>query len=210
VKNINRNKVRLIIFEGIDCCGKSSQMLLAYDELIAEGHKVIMTREPGGTPLGEKIREILKSDIEISDIAEAYLFATARAEHNVQINEWIEEGYIVLCDRHFISSYAYQGIELAREVNRPAIKEMLQDNAYRVFYFDINHEEYLRRNMERNEDEDRFENLLNNFDYFTKVKYDYDYLAEAYNAVKVKSMNKSTNEIHEVVMKNIYKIIEEE
>lgn len=207
---MNKQKVKLIIFEGIDCCGKSTQMLLAYNKLIAEGYKVIMTREPGGTPLGEAIRSILKSDVEISKISEAYLFATARAEHNIQIKKWIEEGYIVLCDRHFISSYAYQGIELAREVNRPAIKEMLQDNAYRVFYFDINHEEYLRRNMARNEEVDRFENKLNNVDYFNEVKSNYDYLAEAYNAVEVKSIDKSFNEIHEVVMKNIYKIIEEE
>lgn len=207
---MRKNKTRLIIFEGMDCCGKSTQMKLAYDKLIARDYKVIMTREPGGTPLGESIRNILRSDIQISKISEAYLFAAARAEHNIQIKKWIEEGYIVLCDRHFISSYAYQGIELARQINRPAIKEMLQDHAYKVFYFDINHEEYLRRNMVRNEDVDRFENKLNNLDYFNEVKSNYDYLAEVYNAVEVKSIDKSLEEINEIVMKNIYKIIEEE
>lgn len=100
---------KLFIFEGPDGCGKSTQVKLFADKLIALGKKVKLTREPGGTDLGEKIRDILlNSDYDLSLETQAYLFAAARRAHNEQIVEWINEGYTVICDRHILSSLAYQ------------------------------------------------------------------------------------------------------
>lgn len=100
---------KLFIFEGPDGCGKSTQVKLFADKLTALGKKVKVTREPGGTPLGESIRDILlNSEYELSLETQAYLFAAARRIHNEQIAQWISEGYTVICDRHLLSSLAYQ------------------------------------------------------------------------------------------------------
>ncbi len=101
-----------ITFEGLDGCGKSTQMELLAEALRARGYVVLMTREPGGTPLGEAIRDILLDPRYrgMSPRAEALLYAAARA-HLVQevIRPALADGQVVLCDRYLDSSLAYQG-----------------------------------------------------------------------------------------------------
>ncbi len=111
----------LISFEGIDGCGKTTQLKLLNDYLKELGYQVISVREPGGTPLSEKIREILlNKNNSISNIAELLLFQTARAElvHNI-IKPACDEGKFVLTDRFIDSTLAYQGY--GREVDISAI-----------------------------------------------------------------------------------------
>jgi dTMP kinase len=100
-----------ITFEGIEGCGKTTQSRLLYDYLRGRGHDCVYTREPGGTRLGEKIREtMLHLKIAISDLAEVFLFEAARAEIVREvITPALKKGKVVICDRFYDATTAYQG-----------------------------------------------------------------------------------------------------
>jgi len=101
-----------ITFEGLDGCGKSTQMEKLAVALRAEGHDVVTTREPGGTPTGEKIRSVLldSGTRQLSPFAELALMFAARAQHIEEvIVPALEAGKVVLSDRFTDSSEAYQG-----------------------------------------------------------------------------------------------------
>jgi dTMP kinase len=101
-----------VTFEGLDGCGKSTQMELLATGLREHGYVVLVTREPGGTPLGEAIRVVLLDPRHhgMSARAEALLYAAARANLVEQvIRPALEDGQVVLCDRYLDSSLAYQG-----------------------------------------------------------------------------------------------------
>lgn len=101
-----------ITFEGTEGCGKSTQSKLLYDNLKAAGYPCVYTREPGGTALGEKIREIiLHSDgIKISDLSELFLFEAARAQIVKEIiSPALKANKIVICDRFSDATFSYQG-----------------------------------------------------------------------------------------------------
>jgi dTMP kinase len=100
-----------VTFEGLDGSGKSTQAELLADWLRAEGRTVLTTREPGGTPVGEAVRDLVLHGDELSPWTEAALFAAARAEHvELAIRPALERGEDVVCDRYLDSSVAYQGI----------------------------------------------------------------------------------------------------
>jgi dTMP kinase len=112
-----------ITFEGADRSGKSTQAELLRAALHDEGREVVLTREPGGTELGERIRELLLDGGSMSAWAEAALFAAARAQHVEQvIRPALERGADVVCDRYLDSSLAYQGI--ARGLGIEAVLEL--------------------------------------------------------------------------------------
>ena len=101
-----------ITFEGGEGVGKTTQLKLVADELRKKGYDVITTREPGGTPLGEKIREILlKGEVDkMEPITEALLFTAVRSNHVSRvIKPALESGKIVICDRYYDTTSAYQG-----------------------------------------------------------------------------------------------------
>ena len=102
---------KLITFEGIDGSGKSTQMRMLVGELRLREYDVLTTREPGGTPLGKRLREaFLETEENVDPLAELLLFAADRAQHvNFLINPAIKEGKIVLSDRFADATYAYQG-----------------------------------------------------------------------------------------------------
>src|SRR5919204_1327801 len=108
-----------ITFEGLDGSGKTTQAQLLGTMLESEGREVVVTREPGGTELGERIRELLLNGAEMSAWAEASLFAAARAELVERvIYPALERGADVVCDRYIDSSLAYQGIARGLGVDR--------------------------------------------------------------------------------------------
>lgn len=100
-----------ITLEGADGCGKTTQLNLLKEYLTSKGYEIVVTREPGGKGLGEKLREILLNyDGEVSDRCEAFLYLADRAQNiDTIIKPAINSGKIVLCDRHTDSSVAYQG-----------------------------------------------------------------------------------------------------
>ena len=102
---------RLIAFEGVEGSGKSTQLELLRRVLEGRGREVVVTREPGGTPAGERVRAVLLDpEAELHPRAEALLFAAARAELvEAVIRPALERGAVVLCDRYLDSSLAYQG-----------------------------------------------------------------------------------------------------
>ena len=123
-----------VTFEGIDGSGKSTQAERLAETLRAEGRDVVATREPGGTELGERMRDVLLSGPAISGWAEAALFAAARAELVSQvIRPALDRGADVICDRYLDSSLAYQGIarglgvDRVLDLNVPAIGGLLPD-----------------------------------------------------------------------------------
>lgn len=121
-------------FEGLDGSGKSTQVELLREHLEESGREVVVTREPGGTELGEKVRELLLGGTKISPWAEANLFAAARAELVAEvIRPALQRGADVVCDRYLDSSLAYQGIarglgvERVLALNMDAIRGLLPD-----------------------------------------------------------------------------------
>jgi dTMP kinase len=108
-----------VTFEGLDGCGKSTQAALLAATLRQRGREVVATREPGGTPLGERVRELLLDGAEMGAWAEAALFAAARAELvETVIRPALARGAAVVCDRFLDSSLAYQGVARGLGVER--------------------------------------------------------------------------------------------
>lgn len=102
---------RFITIEGIEGAGKSSNLAFIRDRLEARGKSVLMTREPGGTPLAEAVRGILLgAEYALGNDAELLLMFAARAQHlDERIRPALEKGHWVLCDRFTDATYAYQG-----------------------------------------------------------------------------------------------------
>jgi dTMP kinase len=142
-----------ITFEGLEGCGKSTQARLLYERLQARGYPVILTREPGGTRIGEMIRRILV-DLQHTEMAattETLLFAAARAQLVSElIRPYLATGGIVLCDRYADSTYAYQGYGLGRDLDelhaiiKVATGGLVPDL---TFYLDLSPEEGLERKL---------------------------------------------------------------
>lgn len=167
-----------ITFEGPDGSGKSSVIEQVYDYL-KETRAVLMTREPGGIPVSEKIREIVLGD-EMDSRTEALLFAASRSEHLVKkVLPALNSGQLVLCDRFIDSSLVYQGsargigVENIREINEFAIRGKMPDL---TIYLKVDAETGLSRIQKNN----RLENRLDkeNIDFHNKVVSGYNELSE--------------------------------
>lgn len=125
-----------ISFEGNDGSGKSSALTKVKEKLTNLGLNVIYTREPGGSEISERIRDIIldKNNYGMDDLTEAYLYAASRREHVVKtIRPALAEGKIILCDRFIDSSLAYQGfarglgIDKVYDLNQYATEGLLPD-----------------------------------------------------------------------------------
>lgn len=141
---VARPRGHFITFEGADGCGKSTQINLVNEWLTLRGYETILSREPGGCPISERIRQVVL-DIRaegMTDECEALLFAASRAQHvNDVILPALVDGKIMLCDRFLDSSLAYQahGRELGeafiRQINKPALK--VQPDLTLLFMADV-------------------------------------------------------------------------
>lgn len=167
-----------ITFEGTEGAGKTTQIARVQAFLEAKGIDVITTREPGGTQLGEKIRDLLLRD-DMAQMTELLLMFAARAEHIAKvIMPAINSGKWVLCDRFTESSYAYQGYARGIALNQIATLETLIQGDLRpdcTFWFDIPVQEGMERVQKRG-DKDRFE--VENIAFFEKVSAGFRALAQ--------------------------------
>ncbi|MDD6994804.1 MAG: dTMP kinase [Candidatus Borkfalkiaceae bacterium] len=146
-------KGKFVTFEGCDGCGKTTQtrMLCAY--LDDRGADYVFTREPGGGKISEAIREVILDgkNAEMTDECEALLYAAARVQHLADtVKPALESGKLVLCDRYFDSSFAYQaegrglGDKFVASINAYAIEKFTPDV---TFLIDLPPEEaFLRKN----------------------------------------------------------------
>lgn len=152
-----------ISFEGIEGSGKSTVMALLERALRAQGREVVVTREPGGTPVGDAAREILlhKRDMAIGPLAELMLMNASRAQLVADvIRPALDRGAVVLCDRYMHSSLAYQGYgrglpqETVQAVCDAATGGLMPDL---VLLIDVSYETSRERLSDRGESHDRME-----------------------------------------------------
>lgn len=200
----------LITFEGGDGCGKSTQLKLFVDYLKSKNYDFIVSREPGGTELGEDVRKILlNSKYNISSTTEFLLFSASRATIVEQvIKPALESGKIVVLDRYYDSSYTYQGyagnlpIDSVKTITEFAIKGTKPDL---TFLLDLSYEDGMKRKSkdEKLAELDRME--LKGREYHDKVRQGYLKIAhDNPDRVVVIDSAKSKEEIFE----NIKEIFE--
>lgn len=143
-----------ITLEGPEGSGKTTQAALLHEWLLAEGYTVLRTREPGGTRIGERIRDVLHdpAHTEMAAQAEILLYSAARAQLVAEvIRPALAAGQLVLCDRYFDSTYAYQGygrglpLDVLREITRFATGGLLPDV---TLYLDVLPEVGLQRRVQ--------------------------------------------------------------
>ncbi|MCA1727006.1 MAG: dTMP kinase [Actinobacteria bacterium] len=200
-----------IAFEGVEGAGKGTQIRLVEEWLGDEGRSVLVTREPGGTELGERLRDaVLSKDHPVVDArAEALVFAASRAQHVVSvIRPALAEGRVVLCDRYVDSSLAYQGV--ARGLGE---QDILQLNAWAtqglfpdlVVLLHLEPEKGLSR---KTEEGDRFESEDEEF--HAKVADAYLHLAEEHpERFAVIDADATPDVVHERVREAIRPFLEE-
>ncbi len=190
-----------ITFEGIDASGKSTQAKLLENYLLNQNKKVIVVREPGGTNLSEKIREILlsKENFNMVKECEIFLFSASRAQlvREVIIPK-LRDGYIIISDRFHDSTTAYQGLgrdislEDVRVIHKIAIDDCIPDL---TFFLDIPYEESIRRKKLNQLFPDRIE--LMGKDFFERVRGGYIKISEYEpNRFKVIDGVRDPQEIH--------------
>ena len=171
-------------FEGIEGAGKSTQIIRLKNHLEQKNFRVLVLREPGGTPFGEKMRQaILETKTEITPLAEAHLFASSRAQllTEVVLKELAVPNTVIICDRYIDSSLVYQGHSRGL-----GIAEVLNiHNAFPLnlvphltFYLKINVDTSEKRQKMRNAPKDYFESK--GVEFYKKLVVGYDTVAELF------------------------------
>jgi dTMP kinase len=204
-----------ITFEGIDGCGKSTQLRLLASELRMRALEVVSTREPGGTPLGKRLRTVLlDSQIEVDPLAELLLFAADRAQHvRTLLRPAIESGSVVLSDRYADATAAYQGAgrnfttNTIAEVIRLATEGLKPDL---TLIFDLPVAECLARTTRRTETDNKTDRLdAEDAAFHTRVRNAYLKLAEDEpERVRIINASGSINETHDRVMEVVTPFLE--
>lgn len=194
-----------ITLEGADGCGKTTQLNLLKEYLTNRGYEIVVTREPGGRGLGEKLREILLNyDGEVSDRCEAFLYLADRAQNiDTIIKPAINSGKIVLCDRHTDSSVAYQGYGREQNIDNINMLNELAVNGVHpdlTIVFDIDTETSMAR---VGAEKDRLESA--GIEFHKRVRNGYLEIAKK-NPQRIKVVDAS--QTIEDVQRDVIKIIE--
>ena len=175
---------KFITFEGGDGCGKTSVIKAVIEKLENDGYIIVKTREPGGSVIAEKIRNIIL-DVEntgMEYVTESLLYAACRSQHlhDIVIPS-LEAGKVVICDRFVDSSYVYQGIargvgfEKVKEINELVVGDNMPDL---TIYIDATPEICLARRNSRDEAQNRLD--LESLEFHHKVRNGYKQICEMY------------------------------
>ena len=206
---------KFITFEGIDGSGKSTQLRMLTSELRVRGLNVLPTCEPGGTPLGRRLREaFLETEENVAPLAELLLFAADRAQHvNFLVKPALAEGKIVLSDRYADATVAYQGagrgfpentinqiIELATDGLKPDL----------TLFFDLPIEQALARTVSRNDAGERKNRMDKEaFGFYERVREAYLTIAEdAPERFRIVDASGSTGEIKTIVLEIVSEFLD--
>jgi dTMP kinase len=197
-----------ITFEGIDFCGKSTQAELLKDYLLKKNKKVEIIREPGGTDISEKVRDILldKKHLHMFMEAEIFLFSASRAQLvREKIQPYLKTGFYVISDRFHDSTTAYQGygrgidIEAVKHINKLAIDGTIPDMTF-VIDIPVETANFRKKNKNKN-DLDRIEVADENF--FNRVRMGYLSMAKNESRFRVIDGTLSISEIHNKIVNEI-------
>jgi len=197
-----------ITFEGIDGVGKSTQLDMLEKHLIAQGREVVRTLEPGGTELGQEIRHLLlhrKGDV--APRSEALLYAADRAHHvETKIKPALASGKVVLSDRYFDSSVAYQGaareldVQEVKDISLWAIDRLLPDL---TVLLDLPAQEAMNRRGNKGTEPDRLER--EQVEFFERARDEYLRMANEPRFLVVDA-NLSPEELHSQVLERVAKL----
>lgn len=199
-----------ITFEGADGSGKTTQLNNVKAFLEQKGFDVVVTREPGALEIGQKIRNILlHHDGIVADRCEMFLFLADRAQHvETFIKPAIEEGKIVLCDRHVDSTIAYQGygrgqdIQLLKDLNKMAVNGLTPDL---TLVFDVSTEVAQER---VGSEKDRMESA--GIEFHNKVRNGYlELQKQECDRIKLVNANNSIEKVFEDTKEIVSKLIQE-
>ena len=200
------SKGLFITFEGVDGCGKTTQIKLLKEYFEKQSKTVLLTREPGAKGLGVKLREILLNyDGEVSPNCESFLFLADRAQHiDTIIKPAVERGEIVLCDRHTDSTVAYQGYGRGVDLDRINMLNDIATSGMKpdlTFIFDIDIETSMSR---VGKEKDRMESA--GVEFFKRVREGYLNIAKQ-EPQRVKLLNGSDKieDIHSKILDIINK-----
>lgn len=201
-----------ITFEGPEGSGKSTQSRMMMEELTSKGYDCLHTREPGGTSVGKRIREVLldKDDIKLSSSAELFLFEADRAQHvrNI-IRPAMDEKKVVICDRFNTATFAYQGyglgvdMELIKKIDDSATGGLKPDL---TVLFDIDVEVGISRATAGRE-ADKMEKR--SLEFHRRVREGYLKIAEEDpETIKVIKVDGKIDETFGKVKKEVYAVVE--
>jgi len=199
------NRGRFITLEGVDGAGKSTHVAWIAERLRARGHAVLVTREPGGTPLAERLRELVLAE-PMDPIAETMLLFAARADHVQRvIDPALRAGTWVLCDRFTDATFAYQGggkgvaAELIAHLAQVSHDGLLPD---RTLVFDCPYEVSRERLSRTGRAPDRFEREDREF--FERVRQEYLGLARSDpERIRVVDASRPVDDIKKVIEEEI-------
>ncbi len=201
-----------ITFEGIDGCGKTTQIEMLSKDLEKAGIPYVLIREPGGTVIGEKIRTILldKANSGMDERTELLLYEAARAQIvKERIIPELNEGKVVICDRFFDSTVAYQGyargldLEEIDFLNRWSAAGIVPDI---TFLLDLDEKTAYQRRHGRSDEEDRLEaeGLL----FMKKVRDGYLSRSREESRFQVLSALQTPEEIYQQIRKTVWEVVE--
>ncbi|MBQ7450275.1 dTMP kinase [bacterium] len=204
----NKKQGLFITFEGADGCGKTTQLNLLQKYLEEKGFEIVVTREPGAKGLGEEIRKLLLHyDGYISPKCEAFMFLADRAQHiDTIVKTAVNEGKIVLCDRHTDSTIAYQGYGRGEDIEKLKYLNNLATSGFTpdlTIVCDVDIETAIKR---RGNDRDRMEQAGKDFQ--IKVQNGYREIAKLEpNRVKIIDAKASVEEVFESCKKVVEQLI---
>jgi dTMP kinase len=200
-----------ITFEGVEGCGKTTQIAFLESYLKNKGHQVVRTREPGGTALGEALRKILlHQDLHVLPFSELLVLMAVRTQHMEElIMPALNEGKIVLCDRFMDASYAYQGygrgidLGIIQTLNRYVTKGITPNL---TFLLDCPADTGLKRKRAQDSPSDRFEDEALSF--HEKIRQGYLNLARNDQRFFVIDAKQDMKTIEAVIKEKVDKLLE--
>ena len=196
-----------ITFEGLDYSGKSTQVQLLADRLTVHDHRVLVLREPGGTDIGEKIRKMLldKNNDGMTEASELFLFSASRSQLVQEVvRPALEGGMVVICDRYYDSTTAYQGfgrgisLDVMYAINRYATGGLVPDM---TFFLDIPIREIDKRMHSSKTNKDRMES--NSIEFYERTRNGFLHIATTEPRYCVIDGLQPIDDLHELIWQHV-------